>query len=141
MSFNPYLFFSGNCAEAFAFYSEVFGVEADVMTHADLPPDAEPMPGAEPHHVMHAAIAMGDSLLMGSDDPTGDGGPKKGFSVSHTAADAESVHRIHAALAEGGEVTAPVEATFWAPAFGMVTDRFGVSWMIDTYSAEADGSG
>lgn len=138
MSFNPYLFFSGDCAEAFAFYSEVFGVEAQVMTNADLPEGSEPMPGAEPGHVMHAAIALGGSLLMGSDDPSGTGGPKVGFSVSHTAPDVPAVHRIVEALADGGEVTMPVGATFWAPAFGMVTDRFGVGWMVDTYPADAD---
>lgn len=133
MTFNPYLFFSGNCAEAFARYSEVFGVEAQVMTHADLPPDAEPMPGAEPHHVMHAAIAIGGSFLMGSDDPTGTDGPKVGMAVSYTAPDVESVSRVLEALAaDGGEITMPAEATFWSPAFGAVTDRFGISWLIDS---------
>ncbi len=139
MAFNPYLFFSGDCAEAFALYSKVFGVEAEVMTHADLPPDAEPMPGAEPHHVMHAAIAIGDSFLMGSDDPTGTGGPKVGMAVSYTAPDIESVHRVVDALAaDGGTVDMPVEATFWAPAFGGVTDRFGVAWLIDVAHEDSD---
>ena len=138
MSFNPYLFFSGDCADAFAFYSEVFGVEARVMTNADLPDDAEPMPGAEPSHVMHAAIELGGSFLMGSDDPSGSGGPKAGFCVSYSAPDVESVHRVVDALAAGGEMSMPVIETFWAPAFGMLTDRFGVSWAIDTFPVEGD---
>lgn len=136
MSFDPYLFFSGDCAEAMAFYSEVFGVEAEVMTHADLPPDAEPMPGAEPHHVMHASITVNGGLLMASDDPTGTGGPKEGVAISYTAENQTEVHRVFDALAEGGRVDMPVEATFWAPAFGGVTDRFGVAWLVSCDHSE-----
>lgn len=136
MTVNPYLFFSGDCAEAFAFYSSVFGVEATVLTNGDLPEGVEGAPGAEPSSVMHASIQLGDSLLMGSDDPSGTGGPKTGFAVSYTAADADDVHRVVDALADGGQVDMPVEATFWAPAFGGVTDRFGVPWVVDTYPTE-----
>ncbi len=137
MSFNPYLFFSGDCAEAFAFYSDVFGVKAEVMTHADLPEGAEPMPGAEPSMVMHAAITIGDSYLMGSDDPTGTGGPKEGFAVSYSAPDVATANRVFEALSQGGEVGMPMSETFWAPAFGTLKDRFGVSWMVDTYPEES----
>ena len=137
MSFHPYLFFSNSeCAEAFRFYHEVLGGELYVMTHADLPPDAEPMPGAEPHHVMHAAITLNGSLLMASDDPTGTGGPKEGVAISYTAEDEAEVHRVFDALAEGGRVDMPVEATFWAPAFGGVTDRFGVAWLVSCDHSE-----
>jgi PhnB protein len=131
MSFNPYLFFSGDCAEAFAFYSDVFGVQARVMTNADIPAGSESMPDADPNLVMHASIELDGSFLMGSDDPTGTGGPKVGFSVSHTAPDVSTAKRILDALAEGGEVVMPMSETFWAQAFGMVTDRFGVAWMVD----------
>lgn len=137
MSFNPYLFFSGDCAEAFAFYSRVFGADAQVMTNADVPPGTDPMPD-DPSSVLHASIELGGSYLMGSDDPSGDGGPKAGFAVSYSAPDADAVQRIFDALAEGGAVTMPVGPTFFSPAFGMLTDRFGVAWMIDTFAAEAD---
>ncbi|MCB1030058.1 MAG: VOC family protein [Acidimicrobiales bacterium] len=140
MSFNPYVFFSGNCAEAFAFYSKVFGVEPHVLTNAEVPPGTELMPGSEPHHVMHAAIDIGGSLLMGSDDPTGDGGAKTGVAVVFTAADADEVKRIVSELAEGGELQMPVEETFWSPAFGALVDRFGVPWMIDCPALEVDAS-
>ncbi len=136
MSFNVYLFFSGDCADAFAFYSDVFGVEARVMTNSDLPPDAEPMPGASPTDVMHASIDLGDSHLMGSDDPTGDGGARSGFSVSYTAPDVDTAAQIFEKLGAGGTVTMPLTPTFWAPAFGMLTDRFGIPWMIDTSHGE-----
>lgn len=136
MSFNPYIFFSGDCAEAFALYSSVFGVQAEVMRHGDLPPGVEPMEGARPEHVMHASIQIGDSYLMGSDDPTGDGGPKLGISVSYSAPDIANAQAVFAALSEGGRVDMPLEPTFWSPMFGAVVDRFGVSWMIDTVPAE-----
>jgi PhnB protein len=132
MPVNPYLFFSGDCAEAFRRYHEVLGGELEVMTHADLPPGAEPMPGAEPHHVMHAALKLPDGLLMGSDDPTGDGGPKRGVAVAYTAADEQTAKQAFDALADGGEVTMPFGATFWSRGFGACNDRFGVPWMVDT---------
>lgn len=138
MSFHPYLFFSdGRCAEAFQRYHEIFGGELQVMTHADLPEGAEPMPGAEPHHVMHAAVTVGDGLLMGSDDPTGDGGPKVGIAATYVAPDAQEGKRVFGALAEGGEVQMPFEPTFWSAGFGACVDRWGVSWMVDT----AEGGG
>lgn len=130
MSFHPYLFFSGTCREAMTRYQEVFGGELNIMTMADAPADAQ-MPGAEPHHVMHAAITIGDSYLMASDDPTGDGGPMKGVAVNFSTTDSGEAKRIFDALAEGGEVTMPFEATFWSSGFGACTDRFGVPWMID----------
>lgn len=128
--FHPYLFFSdGRCREAFTRYQEIFGGQLDVMANADVP-DGEGMPGAAPELVMHAALVDGDAVLMGSDDPTGDGGPRVGSSVSYTAADEASGTRIFDALAEGGEVTLPFGETFWSKGFGMCTDRFGVPWMV-----------
>lgn len=132
MPVHPYLFFSGDCARAFDRYAEIFGGALEVMTHAQLPEGAEPMPGAEPHHVMHAALMWDDCMIMGSDDPTGDGGPKTGVAVTYTAPDAEAAKRAFEALADGGEVTMPFEATFWSKGFGACNDRFGIPWMIDT---------
>jgi PhnB protein len=138
MSFNPYLFFSGNCAEAFQRYQEIFGGELNVMTNADAP-QGEQMPGAKPGDVMHVSLKVGDALLMGSDDPTGSGGPKVGVSVAYTAPDEGEAKRAFDALAEGGEATMPFQATFWSKGFGMCTDRFGVPWMIDTAGEPAAG--
>lgn len=138
MSFNPYLFFSGNCAEAFARYHEIFGGELNVMKQTDVPEDAR-MPGAAPDSVMHASIKVGDSFLMGSDDPTGTGGPKVGAAVAFTSEDAAESKRLFDALADGGEVTMPFAATFWSKGFGACNDRFGVPWMVDTAGAP-DGS-
>lgn len=132
MSFNPYLFFSGDCAAAFQRYHEIFGGDVQIMTNADVPDDVESMPGADPDHVMHASLTLGDALLMGSDDPSGDGGPKVGISVAYTAPDGDTAKRAFEALADGGETSLPFQATFFSKGFGMCTDRFGIPWMVDT---------
>ncbi|MCB0998266.1 MAG: VOC family protein [Ilumatobacteraceae bacterium] len=137
MSFSPYLFFSGNCAEAFRRYHEVLGGQLDVMTHEALPPGADPMPGAEPHHVMHACITLDGGMLMGSDDPSGDDGPKTGIGVTFTAPDVDTARRVFEQLSDGGTVTMAFEPTFWSSGFGSCVDRFGVSWMIDTAGTPA----
>lgn len=131
MAINTYLFFSGGtCAEAFAAYGEVFGAEVSVTRMSEVPQDAR-MPGADPDSVMHASLVLPDGLLMGSDDPTGDGGRKSGFSVSYTAPDATKAREVFEGLAAGGEVTMELAPTFWTSAFGMCVDRFGVPWMVD----------
>lgn len=133
MSFHPYVFFSdGTCREAFEHYHQIFGGDLQIMANADAPTEEDRMPGAEPHHVMHASITIGDALLMGSDDPTGDGGPKNGVAVSYTAPDAQEGKRVFEALAEGGETFMSFEPTFWSPGFGSCLDRYGVNWMVDT---------
>jgi PhnB protein len=140
MAFHPYLFFSGSsCREAFTAYQQIFGGEVDLMTNGDAP-EGQGMPGASPDTVMHAALRVGDALLMGSDDPTGDGGPKTGSAVSFSATDAAEAQRVFDQLCEGGEVTMPFTATFWSKGFGMCTDRFGVPWMVDAGEAEGESA-
>ena len=137
MAFHPYLFFSGGtCRDAFSRYQEIFGGDLEVLTNADAPPDAA-MPGAGPDTVMHAALTIGDSMLMGSDDPTGDGGAMTGTAVSYTAADGAEAKRLFDALAEAGTVTMPFSPTFWSEGFGMCTDRFGVPWMVGAPAPDA----
>lgn len=131
MAFNPYLFFSnGTCREAFQRYQEILGGELAIMTNGDAPP-GEGMPGADPSSVMHAALTVGDALLMGSDDPTGDGGAKAGIAVSYSVADPTEGAKVFEALAEGGEVQMPFEPVFWSKGFGACVDRFGIPWMVD----------
>ncbi|CAN5593835.1 VOC family protein [soil metagenome] len=130
MSFHPYLFFGRNCREAFTRYQEVFGGELVLLTGADMPAE-EQMPGAG-DAIMHAALTIGDSLLMGSDDPTtASFGPVQGMMVNHTAADPADAERVFEALSEGGEVRMPMAATSWSPRFGMCVDRFGTPWMVN----------
>lgn len=117
----PYLFFGGRCQEALEFYQSALGAEIEMLMRFRESPDPVPegmlAPGFE-DKVMHAAFRIGGSTLMASD---GCGGQVK----------IEGVSLSLAALAEGGEVTMPLDKTFWSPRFGMVTDRFGVGWMIN----------
>lgn len=130
MALHPYLFFTGTCRDAFTRYHEIFGGQLEIMRNGDAPPD-QGMPGASPDSVMHASLRFGDGdLLMGSDDPTGDGGPMKGVAVSYGTTDAAEAERVFAALADGGKVDMPFEEVFWAPRFGACTDRFGTPWMV-----------
>jgi PhnB protein len=130
MAFHPYLFFGGNCREAFTRYKEIFGGELVLMTMKDMPSD-EPVPADQAELIMHAALTFDGNLLMASDDPTTDSfGPVQGMMVHYSAADAGEAKRVFEALAEGGTVTQPIGETFWSPMFGMCVDRFGTPWMI-----------
>lgn len=129
MAFRPYLFFGGNCREAFSRYQEIFGGELTVIAMKDVP-GQEP-PAGKADLVIHAALTVGEDLLMASDDPTSeDFGPVQGMMVSYDATDVDDATRVFEALAEGGSVTQKLEPTFFSPAFGMCTDRFGTPWMV-----------
>ena len=129
MSFDPYLFFSGNCREAMTRYQEIFGGDLVLLPNSEAP-EGQGMPGANPDSIMHGALTVNGRLLMASDDPTGNDGPKVGAAVSHAAADEGEAKRIFDALSEGGQVQMPLGPTFFSPAFGACVDRFGVSWMV-----------
>ena len=129
MAFRPYLFFGGTCREAFTRYAEIFGGDLNVVTMKDVPGETPP-PGQE-DVVIHAAVTIGDDVLMGSDDPTGEtAGPAQGMMVSYDAKDKADAERMMAALADGGTVTQELIPTFFSEGFGMCTDRFGVPWMV-----------
>ena len=132
MAFRPYLAFAGNCREAFTRYQEIFGGELALLTMADVPADAgPPPPGAKADAIMHAALTSGDDLLMGADDPTGNfGGTVDGMCVNCSRPDPAEAKRVFDALSEAGEVQMPLGETFFSPAFGMCTDRFGIPWMV-----------
>lgn len=137
MDFHPYLAFAGNARAAFTRYQELFGGELVLLTAADVPPDA----GYEvqnPDLVLHAALTTDDSLLMGADDPSGSfDGENRGTCVNCTVADAAEAKRVFDALAEGGLVQLPLGETFFSPAFGMCTDRFGTPWMVVAAAPES----
>jgi len=129
MAFRPYLFFGGNCREAFTRYQQIFGGELTLLTMKDVP-GAEP-PADKADLIIHAALTIGDELLMASDDPmSGHVGPVQGIMVSYDAPDVDHAKRVFDALAEGGTVTQSLEPTFFSEAFGMCVDRFGTPWMI-----------
>jgi PhnB protein len=131
-SITPYLSFGGRCQEALDFYKSALGAEVEmVMYFKDSPEPAPPgmlSPGWE-DKVMHASIRIGGILVM-ADDGCGPSKGFEGFSL-HFALDTEAdVTRIFSTLAEKGAVGMPLGKTFWSPMFGMVTDLFGVTWMI-----------
>ena len=136
MAYRPYLFFGGNCREAFTRYAEVFGGELVLIRGGDMP-EGDQMPG-DPDLIAHAALMLGSDLLMGSDDPTtADFGPVQGMQVNYDAPDADTATRVFDGLADGGVVHAPLGPVSFSPLFGMCVDRFGTPWMI-TVAAPAD---
>ena len=133
MQVQPYLNFDGRCEEAVEFYRRALGAEVTgLMRFKDSPePHAPGMvpPGAE-NKVMHASFRIGDTTVMASDCHSGGRPSFQGFSLSLTAADVAEAERRFASLADGGQVQMPLTKTFFSPRFGMVADRFGVSWMV-----------
>lgn len=127
----PYLFFGGQCEEALEFYCKALGAEVPMLTrYKESPEQKRPVPGCFDEKVMHASFRIGETTLMASDGMC-DGKPVfEGFSLSITVPETAEAERVFAALSEGGLVTMPLEKTFWAPKFGMLTDRFGVGWMV-----------
>ena len=134
MQVQPYLFFEGRCEEALEFYRQALDAQVDMLMRFKESPEAPPpgavAPGSE-DKVMHASFRVGDSTLMASDGGCSGRSGFQGITLSLNLADAAEAERRFAALADGGEVQMPLGATFWSPAFGMVVDRFGVSWMVN----------
>jgi len=134
MQVQPYLFFEGRCEEALEFYRQALDAQVEMLMRFKESPEAPPpgavAPGSE-DKVMHASFRVGDSTLMASDGGCSGRSGFQGVTLSLNLADAAEAERRFAALAEGGEVQMPLGATFWSPAFGMLVDRFGVSWMVN----------
>ena len=133
MQVQPYLFFDGRCEEALEFYRRVLGAEVlGLMRFKDTPePHAPGMvpPGAE-NKVMHGSFRIGETTVLASDGRC-EGHPNfQGFSLSLTVPTAAEAERLFTALADGGQVQMPLTKTFFSARFGMVADRFGVSWML-----------
>jgi PhnB protein len=130
MDVNPYLMFNGRCEEALEFYKRaVAASDVHLIRFREAPPGAS-MPGAQPDQVMHASFRIGDSTILASDGPGQPGARFEGISLSiNTGSDAEA-KKIFDALAQGGQVRMPLAKTFWTSGFGMLVDKFGVSWMV-----------
>ena len=133
MVIQPYLNFDGRCEEAIAFYRGALGAEVQMLIRFGESPEPPPPgmlpPGAE-KKVMHCALRIGETVVMASDGHCTGKGSFQGFSLSITVADVAAADRTFAALAEGGKVTMPLAKTFFSPRFGMVSDRFGIAWMV-----------
>ncbi|RZA04978.1 MAG: VOC family protein [Moraxellaceae bacterium] len=129
----PYLFFPGRCEEALEFYRSALGAEIEMLMRFSECPDPQPegmlQPGWE-NKVMHASFSVAGNRLMASDGCGEEGAGFAGFSLAINLPTEAEVDRVFAALSEGGTVQMPLGKTFWSPKFGMVTDRFGLGWMV-----------
>jgi PhnB protein len=128
----PYLMFGGRCQEALDFYSKAVAAQVEMRMLFKESPDPVPpgmlSPGFE-NKIMHSSFRVGGNTIMASDGCT-EGSSFGGFSLSYSVTTPAEAERIFAALADGGQVQMPLTKTFWSPCFGMLTDRFGLSWMI-----------
>lgn len=133
MMVQAYLFFDGRCEEAINFYRDALGAEVTMLMRFSESPEPPPPDAVAPdsgNKIMHAAFSIGDTVVMASDGCNAGRTEFKGFALSITAADEATADRVFNALAEGGQVQMPLGKTFFSPRFGMVSDRFGVAWMV-----------
>jgi PhnB protein len=133
MQVQPYLFFDGRCEEAIEFYRTKLGAEVTMlMRFKDAPEPHQPgmiPPGAE-NNVMHTSLRIGETTVLASDGRCQGRPSFQGFALSLTVPTDAEADRLFAALGDGGQVQMPLTKTFFSSRFGMVADRFGVSWMI-----------
>lgn len=134
MSLNVYLYFDGQCADAFAFYKSVFGGEFVArQTFGDGPPELA-VADTDKDRIMHVTLPVGEAVLMGSDTISNQKNPPRpsnAFSVSFTPKSKNEADRVFTALTAGGTINMPLAETFWGSYFGTGTDKFGVNWMVN----------
>ena len=130
MQVQPYLFLDGRCEEAVEFYKGALGAKVEMLMRFGDSPDPGSRPAGAEDKVMHASLRIGENSVLMSDGYCKGQPSFQGFALSLTAADDAEAERRFAALAEGGQVRMPLAKTFFASSFGMVADRFGVSWMV-----------
>lgn len=129
-SLAPYLYFDGRAEEAIEFYHKALGAEVLALFRFKDSPDPGMSPPGSGDKVMHASLGIGGTILFVSDGRCGGNAKFEGFSLSLTAGDTAEAERLFAALTKDGQVQMPMTKTFFSPSFGMVTDKFGVPWMI-----------
>lgn len=133
MQVQPYLSFDGRCEEAIAFYGRALGAEVTMLLRFRDCPDPMPPgmipPGSE-DKVMHAALRIGTTTVLASDGRCTGRPSFTGISLSLSVGTVAEAERLFTALEDGGQVRMKLGKTFFSPAFGMVTDRFGVAWMV-----------
>lgn len=137
MQLTTYLFFRDQSKAAFAHYAKCLGGEiVSQVTFADMP-DCPAMPDDAKGLIANICLKSGDSMLMASDCPPGAPfEPMQGCAVAVDAQDVQQAERLFAALGEGGKITMPIAETSWAQRFGMLTDRFGIHWMVNCNKPE-----
>jgi PhnB protein len=142
MFVQSYLFYNGRCEEALEFYKAKLGAKVGMLMRFKESPEPPPpgcLPAGSENKVMHAAFQIGDTMVMASDGMATGGPEFKGFSLSITCANEREADRVFEALGDGGKVQMPLAKTFFSPRFGMVADKFGVSWMVIVLPPEQKG--
>jgi PhnB protein len=137
MQLVTYLNFNGQCEAAFKFYESCLRGKIQTMVTFGSTPHGTEMPAAWRNKIMHAQMTMGDQVLMGSDGQSDQPAERNGFSVAVVLEDPAEADRIFAALAKNGAVSMPIQETFFSARFGMLTDQFGVPWMVNCEPAAA----
>jgi PhnB protein len=130
MQVQPYLFFEGRCEEAIEFYRKALGAEVIMLMRFKDSPDPTMCGPGTLDKVMHASLRIGDSTVLASDGRCEAKATYQGFALSLTVRTEAEADQRFAALSEGGQVQMPLTKTFFSARFGMVADRFGMSWMI-----------
>jgi PhnB protein len=134
-----YLFFNGQCEQAVEFYRKAIGAEVEMMMRFKESPEP-PQPGMLPpgyeNKIMHTSFRVGQTTVMASDGCGGEKPTYQGFSLSLAVQTEAEADRAFAALSEGGQVKMPLTKTFWSPRFGMLTDRYGIGWMVSVIPSE-----
>ncbi len=130
MKGSPYLAFNGDCEKAFAFYENALGGKIVSMARHGGTPAETQVPPEWRDKIMHARLETGEFVLMGADSPPGRYARPSGFHITLQTRTPEEAHQLFGALADRAEVVMPIQKTFWSLAFGMLTDQFGIPWMV-----------
>jgi len=136
MQTEPYVFFNGQCEAALKFYEQCLGAKTEAKLKYEGTPAAEEVPANWRDKILHAKLTVGETTMLASDAPPGHYKEPQGFSIALQVKDPAEAERVFYALAEKGTVTLPLQQTFWAPRFGMLVDRFGVPWMVNSEGAK-----
>jgi PhnB protein len=126
-----YLNFKGQCEEAFSFYEKCFGGKIAFMETYGKSPMKDQVPANWQGKVMHATLMVRDQAIMACDPPPDRFETPRGFSLALSFDSSADGERVFKELASGGQITMPFQKTFWSSGFGMVTDRFGIPWMVN----------
>jgi PhnB protein len=134
----PYLFFGGRCEEALEFYKKAIAADVQLLMRHEESPEPPPpgmLKAGWEKKIMHTSFQVGATTVMASDGCSEEDTKFHGFVLSISVPDEATADRYFAALSEGGEVRMPLTKTFWSPKFGMLTDRFGLGWMVSVTPA------
>ena len=130
MQVEPYLNFDGRCEEALEFYKKTLGAKVDMLMRFKDAPDQSMITPGNADKVMHSRVQIGDAAVLMSDGRCTGKANFHGIALAISVASEAEAEKTFAALADGGQVQMPLGKTFFSPRFGMLSDKFGVGWMI-----------